>query len=331
MKNLFYWCFLGLLSQIVYGQVRPAADLQDALQILGLTKFLQKLKEAGLNHILYNRDKYTLFAPTNEAFARLEARAMHSPTGALTQDALKRILLYHTAYSDWKSNHWVNDELIPTALTGLNIRVNIYEQPHERKGAEKIITLSGVQVISSNNKAGNGIVHVLDDVIYPMPVASAYDTLVSFPELSEFKLLLDEFNLMKSLRHDEPLTVFAPVNDALRKLPPQFMDNMSSHLPVIAAILNYHIVNGTYFTAGLFRNTRMHSMESSEIVVATEANDANGHSIKLNGDVTILNSYPTSNGVLHVVDTLLLPPANPKQMFYAKEGLPYDPQKEMRK
>jgi len=334
MECRINWClFIGLLAHVVNGQVRPAADLQDALQTLGLTKFLQKLKECGLNHILYNRDKYTLFAPTNEAFAKFEARIIHSTSGgSLSQDALKQILLYHIAYSDWRAEDWKNDELIPTALTGMNIRVNIYEPINGRKGAEKITTLSGVQVLSNNNRAGNGIVHVLNDVVYPMPMASTYDTLMSYPYLSNFKHILDEFNTMKLLRYEEPLTVFAPINDAFEKLPPQFMDNLSSQMTAMAAIVNYHFVNGTYFTAGLFRNTRLHTMESSEIVVAVEANDSDSQPTKINGDARILHSYPTSNGVLHVVDTLLFPPANPKQMFYAiKDGLQSQNQMRRRK
>lgn len=184
-------------------------------------------------------ERYTLFAPTNEAFARLEARMVHSPSGALTPDVLTRILSYHIAYSDWRSNDWTNEELIPTALTGMNIRVNIYEHKHGRKGDEKVgwpnavqestfddsegqlhqtidstsltccneskvtfqsITLCGVPLLSSNNKAGNGIVHVLNDVIYPMAAASAYDTLASLDGLKHFKTLLDSGNLMRTLK-----------------------------------------------------------------------------------------------------------------------------------
>lgn len=55
MKGWFDWCFVSLLVHVACGQVRPAADLQEALQTLGLTKFLQKLKEAGFSGTLYNR------------------------------------------------------------------------------------------------------------------------------------------------------------------------------------------------------------------------------------------------------------------------------------
>lgn len=52
------WFSCLIIIQTVYCQVRPAIDLQDALQTLGLTKFLQKLREAGLSRILYNRGEY---------------------------------------------------------------------------------------------------------------------------------------------------------------------------------------------------------------------------------------------------------------------------------
>jgi len=310
-----YFCIIvSLICQYVVSSDVDSEnkDLETVLNELGLTKYLQLLKTANLHELLHPRERRTLFVPSNEAFEKFELLFSERPL--LNGKSLSDFLTYHSTNNVWLSKSWQNEQLLPTSLSGNNLRINIYDQ---LKNDTKIYTVNGVPITNFDNLALNGVVHVLDGIIYPAPPLNAYDTLRAYKEETEhfFEHIIAS-KLLQKLKYDEPTTVFVPVDIAFKKLPHTFMENFIGEAPVVAAVVYYHIVNGTYHLPGLNNKMRLRTLEGSALAVE-HAGAGEKHLITVNKEAKILRSYPTKNGVVHMVDTVLFPPANPKQMMYA--------------
>lgn len=108
-----------------------------------------------------------------------------------------------------------------------------------------------------------------------------------------------------SLANPGPFTVFAPTNDAFNKLPKGTVEGLlePSKIEALQNILEYHVIIGTY-SANSFKDGQVIGMANGDNITI---------SIKdskpvINGNVNIIASIPASNGMVHVVDTVLLPP-----------------------
>lgn len=127
----------------------------DSGQFTILTKAIEA---AGLTEILKKRGNFTVFAPTDEAFAKLPAGTLEMLLRTENKEKLKAILLYHV----------VNTELTAKKVGKLNGRSVMTLQ----RGVLKIDTSNGVKindatVIKADVKAGNGVIHVIDTVLIP--------------------------------------------------------------------------------------------------------------------------------------------------------------------
>jgi len=116
------------------------------------TSLLGALEATGLAAIFDEPGHYTVFAPTDDAFA-----AMGDAT--LTQDQLKAILLYHVVNDRLTRDQLATDDLVPTLSGGRPLFIN-------RDGAQ-IIDISGAKVLMYDIQASNGVIHVIDRVMIP--------------------------------------------------------------------------------------------------------------------------------------------------------------------
>ena len=116
------------------------------------TSLLNALEATGLTDTFTSAGDYTLFAPTDEAFAKLG-------DVELTKDQLKAILLYHVVGDSLTRDQLATDDLVPTLSLGRPIIVN--------RAGPMILNLSGAKVETFNIPASNGIIHVIDRVMTP--------------------------------------------------------------------------------------------------------------------------------------------------------------------
>ena len=135
---------------------------------------------------------------------------------------------------------------------------------------------------------------VKNDIVQTAISAGNFTTLVT---------ALTEAGLVSALEGKGPFTVFAPTDDAFKKLPEGTLDNLLKNKDALKNILLYHVVTG--------------DITSKEITKLNEAKTLNGSDIKIktvDGKVMINDSQVTgadvlaSNGIIHVIDTVLLPP-----------------------
>ncbi|MAT98460.1 MAG: hypothetical protein CL608_15050 [Anaerolineaceae bacterium] len=121
-------------------------------------------------------------------------------------------------------------------------------------------------------------------------------------QLEDFETLIDAIGLADNLEQDGPFTIFAPTNAALANLEVQAANSEAT----LTEIVLYHVVNGRYNGPAVANRSMLPTLMGEEMRVDVQAGE-----ISLNDDVTITTTdMEASNGVVHVVDTILLPPVN---------------------
>jgi uncharacterized surface protein with fasciclin (FAS1) repeats len=122
-----------------------------------------------------------------------------------------------------------------------------------------------------------------------------------------FKTLLaaaQAAGLVETLKGSGPLTVFAPTDAAFAKLPAGTVERLLQNPEQLRAILAYHVVPGKVLAADVVRMQAANTVQGSPIRVSTE-----GRTVKINDSTVLTPNVMASNGVIHVIDTVLMPPA----------------------
>ncbi|NER15942.1 fasciclin domain-containing protein [Spongiivirga citrea] len=240
------------------------------------------LSAADLVETLQGEGPFTVFAPTNDAFEKLDAL----PEG----DALKDVLLYHVAAGKFDAATLLADGKV-TTIQGAEITVE--------KIGDDVILNGMVKVVIADIMASNGIVHVIDTVLLP-PLPSIVDIAVGNPDFSTLVAALGQANLVDALQGEGPFTVFAPTNAAFDQL------DAIPEGDALAQVLLYHVIDGKITSGDIPEGETLVTTKQGEEVSVVR----NGDMITLNESITvILKDVMASNGVIHVIDGVLIPPS----------------------
>jgi uncharacterized surface protein with fasciclin (FAS1) repeats len=135
----------------------------------------------------------------------------------------------------------------------------------------------------------------------PAPTTIA-DTTARTPQLSTLNRLINEAGLADTLRGNGPFTVFAPNNEAFKAVPPKNLAEMGGDKELLKAVLNYHVVPAKV-TAADVKNGTAKTVNGANLALAKA-----GETVTVEDAVVTLPDVAASNGVLHVIDRVLLPP-----------------------
>ncbi|MEM9858874.1 MAG: fasciclin domain-containing protein [Bacteroidota bacterium] len=254
-----------------------------ALATPELSELVSALQQTNLVGALEDDGPFTVFAPTNNAFSLLNS----FPAG----EALKDILLYHVV-----SGRFTADRLLElgsvTTLQGESVSIRLDE-------SGDVILNDFIKVSTANIKARNGIIHIIDAVLLPLPqIGTIAEIAVSTPELSTLVEVLGQANLTEVLNGSEKYTVFAPTNAAFSALEstPQGAE--------LVKVLTYHVVSGKFNINRLVRLGEVATLQGTEITVERLAD----RSILLNGHIKVVTrNVQASNGIIHIIDGVLIP------------------------
>lgn len=159
----------------------------------------------------------------------------------------------------------------------------------------------------------------------PPPPAPTKDIVDTATEAGTFTTLLkavETAGLKDTLKGPGPFTVFAPNDEAFAKLPKGELDKLLKNKKKLAEVLNYHVVSGA-----AVKSSEAAAMPTAKTVNGAEIAIDASNGVKLNGTATVVSAdIATTNGVIHVIDTVLMPPkagAKPKaDKAAAKEPAP---------
>lgn len=266
----------------------PTPDLVDTAVAAGFSTLVTAVQAAGLEETLRGAGPFTVFAPTNGAFDHLPAGALESLLNDIP--ALTQVLLYHVVPGRIRAQD-LRDGQELTTVQGKTIRISL-------KGQRKV---NDARIRQTNVEASNGIIHVIDAVLMPpvdivdQAIASGFSTLVTAVQAA---------GLEDALRGEGPFTVFAPTNAAFDALPAGTLEALLADIPALAEILTFHVVLERIAAEDLFEGKEVTTLEGRTLRFSLEGGAT------VNGvDITATN-IETSNGIIHVIDAVLIPPVD---------------------
>jgi len=271
-------------------------DIVDTAVAAGQFKTLAAaLEAAGLIDALKGEGPFTVFAPTDEAFAKLPAGTVESLLKPENKAALTAILTYHVVPGKLRAAQVVRADNAET-LNGQ--RVDIVSNGSG-------VRVDGARVVATDILASNGVIHVIDSVITP-ETRDIVDVAVSAGSFETLAAALEAAGLVEALRGDGPFTVFAPTDEAFAKLPAGTVENLlkPENIDQLKAILTYHVVPGRVYAADVVKVNSAATLNGGKLKI----NAARG-GVRINDASVTATDIEAANGVIHVVDTVILPSA----------------------
>ncbi|MGC9312627.1 MAG: fasciclin domain-containing protein [Sediminispirochaetaceae bacterium] len=113
---------------------------------------------------------------------------------------------------------------------------------------------------------------------------------------------LDAADLVDTLSNDGPLTVFAPTDDAFAKLPEGTVESLLNDIPTLKSILLYHVVSGKVMASDVVEIDSAPTLNGKDVMVKVDMGK-----VYINDAQVIITDIEASNGVIHVIDTVILP------------------------
>lgn len=132
-------------------------------------------------------------------------------------------------------------------------------------------------------------------------MADIVDTAVKAGSFKTLAAALKAAGLIETLKGKGPFTVFAPTDDAFAKLPEGTVDGLLKDIPQLKKILTYHVVSGKVMAADVTKLKSAKTVQGSEVQI-----DAS-EGVKINESKVMTPDVAADNGVIHIIDTVLMP------------------------
>jgi transforming growth factor-beta-induced protein len=271
-----------------------------------LSTLVDALVAANLTGALSGDGPFTVFAPTNAAFQKLDPTTLN--TIISTPSLLTALLQYHVVADEVFSNELSNGN-VPTLLSGQSVAVNV---------SGGMVTLNGSsKVTTADVDASNGVIHIIDEVLLPEDFVA--QTIVQIaagnPDFSILVAALSKPELADLLAAandpTQDLTVFAPNNAAFEGVLAALGKESIDDIPVelLKEIVSYHIVGGAVLSTELSNGdvaTILPGLPGGPDFETVAVDITDG--VTLNGSSNVVAADITAvNGVIHAVDAVLLP------------------------
>ena len=278
----------------------PPADLVDipaTAQSTGVhTALVAALAQANLVATLQGTGPFTVFAPTDQAFtdAGIDLTTFDTDEENAT---LVDILTYHVVSGTVVSSD-LTDGMTAAALNQDTLTFSV--SATEVKVNDAVVTTA--DVVTSN-----GVIHVVDKVL--MPPADLVDIPTTADSTGIHTALvaaLAQANLVATLQGTGPFTVFAPTDQAFADAGIDLTTfDTDEENATLVDILTYHVVSGTVMSSDLTDGMEASALNQDTLTFSVSATE-----VKVNDAVVTAADVATSNGVIHVIDKVLMPPAD---------------------
>uniref|UniRef100_A0A665VL39 Periostin, osteoblast specific factor a n=1 Tax=Echeneis naucrates TaxID=173247 RepID=A0A665VL39_ECHNA len=307
-RNWYKGSICGKKAQVIYeccpGYMKlegmkgcPAvAPIDHVYGTLGLVKATTTQQYADMSKLreeIEGKGSFTMFAPSNDAWDELDP-AIRS---ALVSNV--NIELYNALHF-----HMVNRRLLTKDLKDGMTETSMYNElglyiNHYPNG---VVTVNCARIIHGNQVATNGVVHVVDRVITSVS-NNIKEVLDVNDELSSFNAAALASGMMDKLDRPGHFTLFAPTNEAFDKLSPGYLERIMGNKAVIAALVNYHLLNSVQCSEAIMAGSVYETAEGSTIEIGCD-----GDSVTVNGIKMVLKKdIVATNGVIHLIDQVLIP------------------------
>jgi len=284
-----------------------------------LSTLVKAVSAGGLVTALEGPGPFTVFAPTNEAFAALPAGVLDHLLQPENIKELQDVLEYHVVAGARVYAAMLKNREQIKMLNGQETMAFL---------AHGEVYINYAKVITANVNGSNGVVHIVDHVLVPREVMSRIMTskaevnaaptqnivqlAQSTPDLSTLVTAVVAGGLASTLSGPGPFTVFAPTNEAFAALPAGVLQHLlqPENKGELDEILLYHVIAGVAAkSSDLKDREEIKTAEGASVTVYLPIN-----SVYIDyAEVTAANILAT-NGVVHIIDSVLVPPAAAKRL-----------------
>ena len=266
------------------------------------TTLVAGLQAAELVETLKGEGPFTVFAPTDEAFAALPAGTLDELLKPENKQSLTDILLYHV----------VPGNVMAADVAGMTSATTVLGEDVAIKVDMGDVYINDAKVIVTDIQTSNGIIHVLDAVIMPAmdeAITEENNTIVDIAvadgRFTTLVAALEAAELVETLNGEGPFTVFAPTDEAFAALPAGTLDSLllPENKQQLTDILLYHVVSGKVMAEDVVNLTSAPTVLGQDVTITVQDGK-----VFLNDTVeVIITDIEASNGVIHVIDAVLLP------------------------
>lgn len=314
-------------SLIVTGE-NPATAPRDAVETVvegGYTTLTGAIDAAGLGDDLSGEGPFTIFAPTDAAFEDLPDGLLPALLDDANTALLADLLRHHVVEGNHTSASLLELGQV-TSLEGSTISVEATEEPATDEGVDPTTIIEvddQAELTTADTIATNGIVHEIDQVLVPASleddidevldsVAEPVDAISTLEDMGDFDTFLalieDESldpELIGILTGSGPFTLFAPTDAAFEALTTDQAAALDTEPDLLETVLMFHVVDRPVLTEEVSVQMYLTTLGGEG---ARLANDGEG-SFTFAGVPLAETDIAATNGVVHVVDSVLVPDA----------------------
>jgi len=288
-----YPIILALASVTLFAACSDnGSDADDQLNIVetaqssdDFTVLAQAIGDAGLAGTLSSSGPFTVFAPTDDAFGKLPQGTLES----LTQEQLVSILTYHVLSGTIRSTDLVAEQA-PATVQGGSVYV---------EATDGVTVNNSATVIQPDIEATNGVIHAIDEVIFPDAFLDVTGIVGKRYNLETLAGAIGDAGLASTLQEvtENGYTVFAPLNSAFDAI------TVPTSQQELADILTYHVIPAKVLSSDLQPSQTVTTVNGAELTIEV----SNG-TVTINGNSVVTTAdLEGTNGVVHVIDAVLIP------------------------
>jgi uncharacterized surface protein with fasciclin (FAS1) repeats len=301
-----------LLSTIAFAAVAvctalPATaqekDIVDTAVGAGkFTKLVGAVKAAGLVETLKSEGPFTVFAPSDDAFAKIPEETLNSLLQPENAEKLKSILTYHV----------VSGAVMAADAMKLTSAKTVEGSELTIKVDGEIVMIDSAKVVAADIKCSNGVIHIIDSVIMPKPKADSatqaskdvVDTALSAGSFNTLVAAVKAAGLVETLKGKGPFTVLAPTDDAFKKLPEGTVETLlkPENKDQLVKILTYHVIPASAKAADVSKMTSAPTVQGGMLTIK-----ATDDGVMVNKAKVVKTDIECTNGIIHVIDSVILP------------------------
>ena len=279
----------GTITQVAQGDAR-------------LSVLVEAVTAAQLADTLAGPGPYTVFAPTNDAFAALlNELGLTKEQLLANKPLLTAVLKYHVLGAKVTQAQVPAGKAI-TSLEGGIFKIDAVDSTLRITDGRNRTS----RIVQTDVPASNGVIHVIDKVLLPAN-KTLVETAAATPALSILVEAVTAAGLVDTLDGAGPFTVFAPTNDAFATLLQELgvtKDQLLANKPLLTEVLTYHVLPGRVLKAEVPVNTAIKTVQGDTFTItpALTITDQRNRSSRI-----VSTDVLASNGVAHVIDKVILP------------------------
>lgn len=286
---------------VPYDTIPDLAQTDPNLSIL-----VEALVKTDLARTLTGPGPFTVFAPTNKAFEDFLKTTTFKTINEVPNTVLTQILLNHVVSGIFKSTSLTTGyvKTLATSATSGGNTMSLYVD------LTSGVKLNGVaKVTTADIQAANGVIHVVDAVINLPTIVTHATANTNFTSLVGALTKPGQPNFVSILSGVGPFTVFAPTNAAFTafntELAPGGINAVSA--ANLTRVLQYHVANGNVLAASLMEGQIVNTLQTPQTFTVLLAGGARIRDVNSRISNITATNVQCSNGVIHVLDRVLLP------------------------